>query len=317
MNAGDILDQAFSLYRTHFLTLLGVVAVVGVPLSLLSTIGSLLTGGRLASLITGGGRTVPGLPPSEGPLLWLGLALVALSTLLGFVATILQSGALAVVISERYLGRAVTIRQAYTRSLRRWQPLLAMTLVELLAYIPLVAILVLPFALLIAIGGTGPSPTNEAATALLGLLTCGICVFLPVLLAVYFSLSVRWLFAAQTVVIEERGGLAALRRSWELVRGSFWRVLAIDLLLTILGAILTAGPVLAIQLAASLLPSFAIVTVANNIVSTALNIVVLPLQFAALTLLYFDLRIRREGFDLELLAQQRLTVAAAGAVPAW
>jgi hypothetical protein len=41
----------------------------------------------------------------------------------------------------------------------------------------------------------------------------------------------------------------------------------------------------------------------NQAVSGVTNIVVQPIQLGTVTLLYYDLRIRKEGFDLERLAR--------------
>src|SRR5205085_6541713 len=54
-------------------------------------------------------------------------------------------------------------------------------------------------------------------------------------------LIVRWIFIPETVVLERKGAFAALSRSGELVRGSWWRVFGIGLVLFLLTAILQAA----------------------------------------------------------------------------
>ena len=44
-------------------------------------------------------------------------------------------------------------------------------------------------------------------------------------------------------------------------------------------------------------------TVINQVFTTTANVLVMPISAAAMILLYYDLRVRREGFDLEMLAK--------------
>jgi hypothetical protein len=52
---------------------------------------------------------------------------------------------------------------------------------------------------------------------------------------------VLWYFAAQAVVVDGQLGLAALRRSGEVVKGHWWRVFAITAFIAVVGAALSAG----------------------------------------------------------------------------
>jgi len=133
---------------------------------------------------------------------------------------------------------------------------------------------------------------------------CVPCILLPVSVLAFFVLSVRWQFASQAIVIENRRTLDGLRRSWNLITGSFWRVAGINLVLTILVTIISSSATFSLQFAAALVPSVILVNVLNTLVTSALRMIVLPLQFATLTLLYYDLRVRKEGFDLQLLSEQ-------------
>ena len=68
--------------------------------------------------------------------------------------------------------------------------------------------------------------------------------------------------------------------------------------------VVSATPTYAITFATLLLPSPIIGTVLTSTVSILISVLITPLWFALITLLYYDLRIRKEGFDLELRAQQ-------------
>ena len=304
MTVGDILDQSFSLYRKNFVTLAGIVAIIHVPLMALQIIGSLLFGVQPASPF---GRFGPGsFPQTQTPAMLGGLGILALTGIVAIIAQVFETSALSVVVSERLLGNTITLRQAYGRALSRWRALLAMLLVTGGATLVLFIALFVPFLVLaVATGLFVNNGSSSAAGGLLGaLIVCVTCVAFPIVLIGIYSVSVRLLFAPQAIVLEKMGGLDGLRRSWRLVRGSFWRVLGITLMVGILVAIIGQGPAYVIAIVANVLPFPAIGIVLNTATQAVLTIIVLPLQFAAITLLYYDLRIRKEGFDLQLMAQQ-------------
>jgi hypothetical protein len=112
------------------------------------------------------------------------------------------------------------------------------------------------------------------------------------------------------VVLERLGPGSAIARSWTLTRGSFWRLFGIKLLTYIIifiaafiielpfglaggGVALSGG----FTRAASETTAFILITALGTIVaSTILD----PMKCGVTVLLYVDLRMRREGLDLEL-----------------
>jgi hypothetical protein len=104
-----------------------------------------------------------------------------------------------------------------------------------------------------------------------------------------------------TVVVIALEGVswpAALRRSWRLVRGHFWRATAIVLF----ALALEFGPLLLFRVTGSLM--YEVITPpAEQFLIQVVSAVVSPIGLIALALLYFDCRIRGEAFDLEVLAR--------------
>ncbi|MGH7526014.1 MAG: glycerophosphoryl diester phosphodiesterase membrane domain-containing protein [Gemmatimonadales bacterium] len=172
------------------------------------------------------------------------------------------------IVSESYLGRPLGARDALVRA----TPLLWRLIVCSL----LVAIVVGIGFILLLIPGI--------------ILACGLILAFPALV----------LEPGSTPV-------AALARSWALTRGSRWRIFG--LLLTLL--VLLYIPFIAIGgIAAVLLPrtdftsggyqlAAGVVTVA---VAGIVQVFIYPLFYCVLTVAYYDLRVRKEGFDLEVLA---------------
>jgi hypothetical protein len=112
-------------------------------------------------------------------------------------------------------------------------------------------------------------------------------------------LLIRFYFAVVVVVVEGERGTAALRRSWRLVKGSTWRVLGIVLVIAIIGGILTA----IISVPFTLLFAGTDVFAFEILGDVIAGIIVEPFVALAVVLLYFDLRIRKEGYDLEVMAR--------------
>jgi hypothetical protein len=118
-----------------------------------------------------------------------------------------------------------------------------------------------------------------ALAAAIGLLA----LVIPAVIAV-----IRLLFVTQAVVLDGRRGPDALARSWELSRGSFWRILGVQLLAMVtvqLAGSLVAVPFVALAKAADR----EVIALIGTILSQALT---LPLVATITTLLYFDLRER-------------------------
>lgn len=117
-------------------------------------------------------------------------------------------------------------------------------------------------------------------------------------------LAVSWSVAFAVLVAEGRGGTGALRRSFQLVRGRWWPTFGTLFLAFVLQVIveqIVAIPILVGPLSddSGGFGQFLGLSL-TSIVSAALTT---PFIAAVFVLLYFDLRVRKEGFDLELLAQ--------------
>jgi len=98
----------------------------------------------------------------------------------------------------------------------------------------------------------------------------------------------------QAVVLEGKGVAGALGRSSRLSKGNKLHILGTVTLVLILTTVVNVGAVMLINLQPS--------KVITSVLATALTIVVYPIVPITETLLYFDTRIRNEGFDVEYLA---------------
>jgi hypothetical protein len=117
---------------------------------------------------------------------------------------------------------------------------------------------------------------------------------------------------APVIILEDIGAGGAWRRAWNLARQRFWWIIGFFLVLTIFNWLVVIGPTLLLDFvfAVTLIDSISDPTTAilvNSVITSLIallfNLIYLPFQLAAITLVYFDLRVRTEAFDLVLLSQ--------------
>ncbi len=139
-------------------------------------------------------------------------------------------------------------------------------------------------------------------------------VILMVLMWVAFCLfplwiwiQVSWVVVMPFFFVENLGLGAAMGRSWRLVEGRWWRTFLILLLIFVLWYVVGIALGAVVQLASFLLQivmSPVLSTAILSAVSDLLQALATPILQIAIVLIYFDLRVRREGLDLFQLAQR-------------
>ena len=272
MDFTDILDGTFSLYRNHFRLFMSVLAIYGI--ALFTT--------NLVSIF--------------GVTDHISLAMVlVISIATGcatFAVTVLSFGGLIYASAQTYLRRDVTASDALRRGFVRFWPYFISSLLWFLVVFGLsVTLIGIPFALF---------------------------------------LGTRWGLCGMPALLEGCAARAALKRSSALVKGTWWRVFGITLALLLLWVMLsfilksTVGFVLILtgvtesvnlpeMLRRMVIPPspaevgvlyYAIAAFTDS-VATVLTI---PILNIGSVLLYFDLRIRKEGFDIEMMVNTRESV---------
>jgi hypothetical protein len=134
---------------------------------------------------------------------------------------------------------------------------------------------------------------------LMGILFC--------LFPLWIWIGIGWSVVMPIMFIENAGLVPALGRSWRLVEGRWWRTFLMFLLIFILvyvarlalDAFIVLGQVV-LQIVLSSVAVGWIFAAATAVVDS----IVTPLIQIAIVLIYFDLRVRREGLDLFQLAQR-------------
>lgn len=282
LGIGQLLDRAIRLYRRNFFVFIGIIALVQIPLGLLQMATTLLTFSGFANFdAMQDPSQMFGLAYYTGVLGSVGVAILSF-VLLQVVAT----AALTQAVAGSYLGQSVGILEAYRAIVPVWRSLLGALLLALLVSMGLLIWFVVPC---------------------IGWLT-------GVGMLVFFSLVIMPLIAP-VIVIERQRATDAIRRAWDLARRRFWWVLAFVFILTIFAQIIVTGPTMLVSFLFSLLvgegagplaspfsSQMMLQTALQTVVQVIAMLIYMPLQLTAITLMYFDLRVRTEGFDLDLLA---------------
>ncbi|MEO6988937.1 MAG: hypothetical protein ABI239_09870 [Aquihabitans sp.] len=148
-----------------------------------------------------------------------------------------------------------------------------------------------------------------------GLIACLVGVIVPMgFLAV----------AMPALLMEGLSASGALSRSVQLVRGTFWRVLGLVVLSSILAGVFQS--MISVPLVALVFTDVSpvVLQVVTTLVALVATILVTPFTAAFTMALYVDLRVRKEGFDLQLWAQRVGATASsypaqpgAGSSPMW
>jgi hypothetical protein len=275
MNSSALIDRSTWIYRRGFVILLSVAAVVQVPLAIVNA----LAGQRIAEAVTPFGRFAGGsatpdelvqtlrdvLPALSGPVL--------LVALVGFIGGLLLSPALIATVARINAGEPASLSDSYGTAVRRAPAIFVGSIVQGFAAGVLFIAIVFVGALLDSAG-------------LGGALVISVLVAFVAVIYVIIRLAV-W---TQVVVLEGRDPLDALTRSWRLVGGAMWRTLALLFVTVLLTAV--AGAILGViaGIPGSVLPASW-----RGVIPDILSIVYVSWLPIAMTLLFLDLRARREG----------------------
>jgi hypothetical protein len=257
----DTLDATFQVYRRHFVAFITVMGVVIVPSAVLSLVVVLAAGLGETSLV----RNV-----SPEVLLGVGIVGVLAIIVLAIVASLAQlvaGGAAILLASGAILGQPIGVGEAFRTAFSRIGGLLLASIVVFL-----------PLSLLITT-----------------------CLGIPV--AIYLGLG--WVLVFQALLIERLGAIDAMRRSWHLVNGHRWRLLACLLLVGVIVWLLVSIPagvfsvlgVIGAVISANSLAAILTMQIGQVALQALAQTLFGSIIYITATLLYYDLRMRKEAFD--------------------
>lgn len=337
LSLAELLDRAFRLYRLRFREFVQIAGWLLIPYALLSAIvtGSAMSG--YVSLLWGVAVTPNLEDPEQATRLLSNLGgyfvVTLLVTLLGLAVFLLTTTALTNHAIAALHGRTGTGRASVQAALRRFWPALRMNALRLgglallgLALASGVGIMVGLSTFALGAGLAVFSPEGDPGMAAIGffalLLIGGYLLMALVVAAPPLYLAARWQVALPAIVDQGWSARKALGESWSLTRGQVRRAAIYLILIWLLSFALNSVPVYLVELVAytalGVNGSFMFFTGISSFVAALLSILWQPLAAIAVTMFYFDLRVRQHGLDIETrLAQleRELGVEPARAFP--
>lgn len=300
LSLGEIFDGAFSSVRHNPAVMLGLVAVVVAAATLLAALLAQFAVPPLTNLLAeplGTETELTGLAAAD--IGWFA-QLMAVSSALSLTLLIAQpitEGVITVSVSQSVIGRRLTVNEAWQKVRPRLGVLIGWMLLRTVGLsLGISAVFVGAVLLVTAVALATESVWLSVLVGLLSL--AGIIV-----LAAW--LWVRLMLVAPALVLEGSGLGRTVARAWRLTRGAFWRVLGTVLLASIIAGV--AGQVVAYPL--SLLGMLVDGTdlgwgfiVSSIVASVIASMVYLVFVSGVVALVYTDVRMRREGLDVQLAA---------------
>jgi hypothetical protein len=134
-----------------------------------------------------------------------------------------------------------------------------------------------------------------AVAQAIGVFACFVGLFVPLAM---FSVTIP------ALVLEAIGVSAALGRSWHLAKSHFWRVLGLVVTAQVIGAVLNVGLAAAIGAFSNSDQVSTAAIIAQGLANAVAAMLTTPFVATATVVLYFDLRIREEAYDIQLLMQR-------------
>jgi hypothetical protein len=203
-------------------------------------------------------------------------------------------GATTFAVSEIYVGRTVTIPEVYGRMRGRIGALILLLLLIGIRIGGLVLVGTLVVGMSTAFGALLSSILGGLFAVLTALVLIAGCTFM----ALRYSLSIP------ALVLEELGPGDAIRRSIALTHGRLGRVFLMGICATLVAyaaLILFQGPFVAAAMFAGLETRHGFwLNVLGAVAGTIGTTLTTPFLIIGLAVIYYDARIREEGFDLEL-----------------
>ncbi len=299
---GEILDRTAQMYRSRFLVYFGI-AVIPVGILVVFAAGFFLylawSGSDAANAFPQSTRMVVGI------VVFSILGLAALPAYIG--STALGWAALTDASARAFLGESISIRSAYSSAWNKgWRYL---WLCLLAAAIVIIAPFVVFFIFTLG-GGVLAAMAGKAGLGDLSSVLGGFMVLLVLGLGLYalFAL-LRVCLAFPVSVVEQISAWNSIKRAFVLSRGTKGRIFLLFLLGAALGWILVLGMSIPLFITLALIPGMNNPEHAARVgqifgfiwygLSFAVQAFTRPVYGIALTLFYFDQRIRAEGFDIE------------------
>lgn len=297
LSLGELLDQTFSYFRKHFWLFAGIMVA---PEAILIAFNILMQIFLPAPApVAGAGVPTQAQMAAYGTRFALGFLGIMIPY---YVVYALALGATTHALSEIYLGRTTTIRDSYGAIRRRLGRIIKVIVTVLLYTLAFFVLAAIAFGFSLALIAAIPKPL-AGIRIILGLILFLAFIITGVLMVLFL---VRYSVAIPALVLENLSSRTALKRSIALTKGYFWRLLVVGVLMLLIRVVVVVLCQLPFTIAVMVLAKEGVhptvwMTIPGVLVGGASAVATAPLVMIGFALAYYDLRVRKEGFDLQLM----------------
>ncbi|HEX9423933.1 MAG TPA: hypothetical protein VF899_11865 [Pyrinomonadaceae bacterium] len=312
LGAGDLIDRAVRLYRRHLLTLMRIAA----PPVVVTAIGWVLW--------TISTRGVVNTPDTATLVLYVLLIFIAVGVVIaGHIFSLLvMGGASRNLVTHLLWNEPVLVRTTYAAVRSRFWSLFGATVIVMLWLAIAFTVAFFGWYMIVIFATLG-------AVFLAQWVPIWLAVFVGVIGGIAATMLALWLFffmagkvayVPQVMLVEGKSVFESIGRSFSLAKGNVRRLMAMTLFISF--ATYSALMVLVIPLGwygylngidptpwnAAQWPAW--YAIGYSVIEPLSSILLAPVWMLGMSLLYVDERVRHEGYDIELMAAQKL-----GAMP--
>jgi len=256
MSLGEVLDRTFSLYKNNFWVLAGII-----------TVPMLVKFVYLVGLEWFQRAAIRGVGAGAGPsigMLVTGIFGVFVAAIITWVLTSAATAGTIIAVSEIYLGRTITVKEAYR-------------------------------------------PVRQKIFRLLGLifvtgLMCGAGLIFLIIPGIYLFCKTALVTPVMMLEDDDLGG--SISRSFDLTKDFFWQIFLIFLLVFVMqwvaGMILVVPVTITVAVMKMQTIPFGL-AVLQHLGEFLTEVLITPIGTIAISLMYYNLRVRKEAFDLQHL----------------
>jgi hypothetical protein len=307
LGIGEIIDRAVTLYLRNFVPLTAtVLVVVFIPFSAGEYFLLDAQSGEFHAIF--GILQHPGTQPTPEalqemvsyPELFLGYLMIVATAVLGLFA----NNAVAVNVAAVYAGRAPDVTGSLRVTFRRWASLLGLLCLAFLIALSAYAILILVIvAGVVGVGGTAAAFPGALRSPLVVtiLILLSVALFVAAVVAAAL-LILTFTFAGYAIVIEKKGVIEAVGSGFARIfnRNEWGRAVLILVVAFFIGVGISMVSGIG-EMLLFFVPGGQIVAA---MLSALVGVVSAAVQTVFYAVYYYDVRIRREGFDLEMALQR-------------
>ena len=294
LSLGELLDRAFTIFRRRFGAIM-LVMVVCLILPSLMLLNNVRTFTDFAQLAKPGGD-----PQAQAQLVFTLFAKIAWVALVFMVALVIARTALGWITHKAMLGEETDVTTALTHGAKLFFPMLGLLIVEGVILVIVEIVLYIPMVILgvgaVAAAGRSAPGAGFGIELLLFMVAYAV--------AILYVVASLFVTTSALVAESDTGVFQAIERSWTLTKGRRWNIVgALVLVYLLLWVVMVAvsfmvgiglglsqrGPAAGGGMLAAFIGGMIL-----------FSLVVSGYYFVLQMVTYYDLRVRKEGLDLEL-----------------